>query len=349
MSMQDHIRKIMRSVGVSLRDESLDDTFIGLNIGERNSGAPVNTEHHGYRFFTRPYLNLDESNCMVDRRLSMLLNPNPQSIERKIRAYLDPELHRSEGQSWCPGVDVHNPFIPLLSNNLVSLTGWEDFTLNMNTTTPGVYRDVMSMPDDVPYQYGTYDLQATFRNIEGDPITLLHYMWLLYMGLNKEGRIMPYPELLLLNEFDANFRIYTLVMDKTQTFVTRLAAPGAAIMVNAPTGQILNKTGDHAESPFQVANEQLNFSYRCMGLTQYDHMLVYEFNDLVETFNPTMGDGKRGYETVKLKPIEKRWFTRRAYPYINPVNMELEWHVMRSYYNANIGMFQKVLEETQRT
>lgn len=339
MALEDHLRKIMRSIGTSLRDESIDDSFIGLNIGERNSNTPINTENHGYTFFTRPYMNLSEENCMVDRRLSMILNPNPQSIERKIRAYLDPELHRTMGQSWCPGVDVNNPFIPILSNNLISLTGFEDFTLNMASTTPGVYRDVMSIPDDVPYQYGTVDLQATFRNIVGDPITFLFYIWLVYMGLNKEGRIMPYPELLLMHEFDANFRVYRLVMDKTMTYVTRLAAPGACVPINAPTGQILNKTGDHAESPFNTANEQLNFSFRCMGLTTYDHILIYEFNDLVQTFSPNMRDGARGHLTIKLKQEEKRWFTRRALPFINPENMELEWHVNIEYYNSQIGLF----------
>lgn len=341
MAFEDHIAKIMRSIGVSLRDDSIDDSFIGLNIGERNSTAPINTENHGYTFFTKPYMNLDEGNCMVDRRLSMILNPNPQSIERRIRAYLDPAAHKRNGADWCPGVDHLNPFIPLLSNNLVSLTGFEDFTLNMASTTPGVYRDVMSIPDDVPYQYGTYDLQATFRNITGDPITFLFYIWLVYMGLNKEGRIMPYPELLLMHEFDANFRVYRLVMDKTMTFVTRLAAPGACVPLNAPTGQILNKTGDHAESPYNTANEQLNFSFRCMGLTNYDHILIYEFNDLVQTVNPYMRDGVRGVQTVKLRQDEKRFFTRRAYPYINPVNMELEWHVLSSYYEQQKSLFEQ--------
>lgn len=334
MSMKEHIEKIVKGMGVSPRDSSIDDTFMGLNITERNSTTPINTENHGYTFFTKPCMNLADSNCMVDRRLSMILNPNPQSIERKIRAYLDPDLHNLMGPEWCPGVDALNPFIPLLSNNLVNLTGFEDFVLNLSTTTPGVYRDVMSLPDDVPYQYGTYDLQATFRNITGDPITWMFYIWLVYMGLNKEGRIMPYPELLMLNEFDANFRVYRLVMDKTMTYVTRFAASGASIPMNTPTGQILNKTGDFQESPFNTANEQLNFSFRCMGLTVYDHILIYEFNDLVQTFNPLMRDGARGQQTVKLAQSEKRWFTRRAYPFINPETMELEWHVTRAYYDS---------------
>lgn len=342
MSMQSHIDRIVRGEGFSPRDSSLDDSFIGLNITERNSTTPVNTENHGYTFFTRPYFNLADENCIIDRRLSMVLNPNPQSIERKIRAYLDPRLHKLMGADWCPGVDMRNPFIPLLSNNLVSITGFEDFTLNLATTTPGVYRDAMSYPDDVPYQYGTYDLQTTFRNITGDPITWLFYIWLVYMGLNKEGRIMPYPDLMLLNEFDANTRVYRLVMDKTMTYVTRLAATGASIPMNAPTGQILNKTGDASDSPFNTANEQLNFSIRSMGLTVYDHILIYEFNDLVEDFNISMLDKNRDKAMVKLKPSEKNWFTRRAYPRINGLTMELEWYVDKAYYDSQVNLISRV-------
>lgn len=330
MALSDYLNQIIQNIGMSPRDRSIEDSFKGLNITGRNNAISLNTENHGYTFFTRPLLNLSDENCMVDRRLSQVLNPNALSIERNVRAYLDPRAHQNEakGTSWCPGVDPLNPFIPILSNNLISLTGWEDFTINLASTTPGIYRDVMSYVDDVPYQYNTFDLQATFRNIAGDPISWLFYIWLVYMGLSNEGRTMPYTDLVMLNEYDANTRIYRLVMDSTRTYVTRIAACGAALPMNAPTGQIMNFTGDGSETPFQTANDQLNFSFRCMGMTIYDHILIYEFNDLVETFNPLMRDENRGRLTRKLAQSEKQFFNFRSpYPHINPATMELEWHV----------------------
>lgn len=338
MALNDFINQIVRNTGLSPRDQAITDTFRGLNITGKNNAVPLNTENHGYTFFTRPYLNLSEQNCMVDRRLQMLLNPNPLSVERRVRAYLDPERHRNNGHDWCPGVDLFNPFITILSNNLISLTGWEDFTLNLSTTTPGVYRDAMSYVDDVPYQYGTYDLQMTCRNIDGDPITWMMAMMEIYMGLNREGRIMPYPELALLNEYDANVRCYRLVMDATKTYVQRVAANGAGLFMNAPTGQGLNFTGDGSETPYQTVSDQLNFSIRCMGLTIYDYILIYEFNELVQEFNPAMKDGSRGVATVKLSQNEKNWFNFDAYPYINvEAHNELEWHVFRHIYEARMG------------
>lgn len=338
MALSDFINQIIKNSGLSPRDQSIYDTFRGLNITGRNNAVPLNTENHGYTFFTRPYLNLSEANCLVDRRLQMLLNPNPHSIERRVRAYLDPEAHKVNGPDWCPGVDPLQPFMPLLSNNLISLTGWEDFTLNLSTTTPGVYRDAMAYVDDVPYQFGTYDLQMTCRNIDGDPISWMMYMWEVYMGLNREGRLMPYPELVLLNEYDANSRVYRLVMDSTKTYVQRVAACGAMLPMNTPSGQGINFTGDGSETPYQTVSDQLNFSWRCMGMTIYDYILIYEFNELVQEFNDAMKDGNRGVQTIKLGQNELNWFNFEAYPYINvEAHNELEWHVLRSTYNAKFG------------
>ena len=160
----------------------------------------------------------------------------------------------------------------------------------------------------------------------------------IYMGLNREGRIMPYPELALLNEYDANVRCYRLVMDATKTYVQRIAANGAGLFMNAPTGQGLNFTGDGSETPYQTVSDQLNFSIRSMGLTIYDYILIYEFNELVQEFNPAMKDGSRGVATVKLSQNEKNWFNFDAYPYINvEAHNELEWHVFRHIYEARLG------------
>lgn len=341
MSANSYIERISQNIGQVPRNQALQNAAFGMNILGRNSAIPQNTENHGYTFITKPLFNLSYDNCMVDRRLSMLLRENTECLERAIRVTLDPWSQTTKDNALVSTlVDPLSPFIPILSNNLISLNGWPDFTLNMSTTAAGIYRDAMAYVDDVPYQYETFTLQATYRNIEGDPITLLHYMWLLAAGLGKEGRTMPYPELVMMNERDYDTRIYRLITDQTRTYVTRIFACGAATPENAPTGEIANFTGDGSETGSQVISSQLNFSYRCNGVSTYDHMLVYEFNDLQQDFNPMMKDDARESMMHLLFPWEKNYFNFRAYPRINPINMELEWWVPKDEYeNIKAGNF----------
>lgn len=331
MAYDDFVSQILQNAGHAPRNRILQDSYQGLNIVGRNPGIALNNSNHGYTFFTRPCLNLSNGNCMIDRRLSQLLVENPASIQRLTRALLDP-LAQQRGEVPCSGVDPLNPFITLLSNNLMSLTGWEDFTLQSATTTPGVYRDSMSYVDDVPYQYGTYDLTSQFRNLEGDPITFFFYMWEVYMGLAKEGRVMPYPELVLRNEIDYNTRIYRLEMDYTRTYVFRIFACGASYPTTAPTGRSADFTGDGNETGVAQATENIGINFRAMGFTSYDYILIYEFNHVVEIFNKGMKDANRETLYQKLMPWEKEYYNYRSYPRIHPTTMELEWWVDKQYY-----------------
>ncbi|QBJ02626.1 virion structural protein [Pseudomonas phage Psa21] len=335
MSVNSYITNIAQNIGQVPRNQALSNAAFGINILGRNAPLQLNTENHGYTFFTKPLFNLSYDNCMVDRRLSMLLREDKDCLERLVRVTLDPwSMTQEQNPLTSTMVDPLSPFIPILSNNLISLNGWPDFTINMSTTTAGIYRDSMAYVDDVPYQYETFTLQGTYRNVEGDPVTLLHYMWLLAQGLGKEGRTMPYPELVMMNERDYDTRIYRLIMDQTRTYVTRIFACGAATPENAPTGEIANYTGDGSETGSQVISSQLNFSYRCNGVTTYDHILIFEFNDLQQDFNPGMRDDTREATMQLLYPWEKSYFNYRAYPRINPSNMELEWWVFKADYEA---------------
>jgi hypothetical protein len=346
MALDDYLNQIARNTGQAPRDRTISDAFYGLNIIGRNAPIVLNTENHGFTFFTRPCMNMSYDNLQVDRMLSLLLNPNPASMERMLRCYMDPwSQTQGQGQALltCPGVDYLSPFIPLLSNNLISLTGFDDFTIGTHSSEPGLYRESYSYVDDVPYQYGTYDLTATFRNISGDPISLMMRLWGQYMGLVYEGRLMPYPELVLMNELDYNTRIWRLMMDASRTYVTSLGAANACFPMTAPIGQKFNFTGDGSETPFQQVQENISISFRCHGFTYYDHILVYEFNTLQEEFNPNMRADRRDSAMQKLRPWEREYFNYQSYPRINPLDMELEWYVPMAVYNqAKSGVLRQV-------
>jgi len=332
MALDDYLTEIARNNGRSPRDRVISDSFYGLNISGRNAAIPLNTENHGYTFFTRPDMNMSYDNLAADRVLSNLLNQDEFSVQRMIRAYLDPNLEINKVYS--PGIDQRNPFIPLLGNNLISLSGWPDFTLNTQTSQPGLYHEAYSYVDDIPYHYSSYDLTANFRNLTGDPITFMMLMWGWYQGLVYEGRIWPHPNNIIYNTIDYQTRIWRLIMDPSRTYVTRIGATGASFPMTAPVGNIFNFEGDGSESPFTTANDQISISFRCMGFTYYDYILVYEFNTLGEIFNKNMRDGPRQQFYHKLHPAERDYFNYTAYPRINEYTMELEWWVDKNIYAA---------------
>lgn len=335
MALEDYLNQIAQNIGFSPRDRGLTDSFYGLNIIGRGAPVPLNTENQGFTFFTKPDLNLSYDNLQVDRVMSNLLMENDNGIQRAVRSYLDPTAHR-DGLS-CPNVDPLNPFIPLLSNNLLTITGWEDLTLGTHTSNPGLYREAWSYVDDVPYHYGTYDLQCSFRNLVGDPITFMMLMWERYSSLVYEGRFMPYPENVLLNSIDYNTRIYRMTTDATRTYVTRIFACGAAFPMTAALAQHADYQANWTSSndtPFATVNDQITFTFRAMGFTYYDHILIYEFNQLVQDFNPSMRDDQRESVMHELASSEREYFNYKAYPRINPMTMKLEWWMPKEAYTA---------------
>lgn len=338
MTTASYLDQIALNAGMPLRDRAISNTFYGLDPVGRNAPIPVNRENHGYTFFTRPMMNMSYNNLIVNRVLSNLLSENPKSLSRMIRATFDPYHQLADYANFrSEGIDNLNPFIPLLSNNLISLSGWPDFTLNTHTSQPGLYREAYSYVDDIPYNYEVFDLQASFRNLSGDPISFMMLMWGWYMGLVYEGVIMPYPELILLNEIDYNTRIYRLIMNADKTHVTRIGATGAAFPITAPIGNIFNFEGDGSQTPFTTANDQISVNFRCMGFIYYDNILVYQFNRTMEIFNANMSDRNRENYYVKLHRSERDYFRYSVYPRINPETMELEWWVDKTLYNNERG------------
>ena len=327
--LRNSIDRIRRASGNSIQDKALVDTFRGLSVQGGNTQAPINQESQGYVFFTKPALNLAKRNIMNDPVLSMLLTNSSDSMPRAVRCYLDHTVGASEG---IPSsvVDDHLPFIPVLSNNLVSLTGYRDYTNQTSSTAAGVYRETMHVVDDVPYDYEPYSLTANFRNISGDVMTYLPYIWCYYAASARIGNIIPYPEFLFYRELDYTTAIFRFTMDKTRRYITGMHKTGAAIPINAPIGEKFDYTAYGNNNPDINADKQISINFQCVGSTVYNPLIAYEFNTLVMQWNRHMRDTERSREMVKLELGERPYFNYHCYPLINFNTMELEW-----YANAN--------------
>jgi hypothetical protein len=361
----ENIDNLTKTVPTGQISTAIGNSFFGINHRQTPAPIQINKDYFGLTFFTRPNLNLTTENIRAARLLAPLLSKEEASVQRIIRCMLDSTLARKGFNS--PVVDNQQAFIPILTNHLVSMAGWPDVIVPTMTSPPGIYQESFSFADGVTANYSTYDIQANFRNIPGDPITTLFFYWMHYQSLVYQGIIVPYPDYIVQNEIDYMTRIYRLTLDTTKQRVTKIAACGAAYPISAPVGASFNFESDR---PINSAmHDQISISFRCTGAMYQDDILISEFNRTTAIFNRALEDSNfkitksekvqnpltGAYETVpvftndhytKLAAKELGLFNNRGYPRINPYSYELEWWVDNNDYKYIMSLPNNPLNST---
>lgn len=324
-------------------DRANGDNYFGLNHRQTPPPLGINRDYYGLTFFTRPRLNLSTENARTVRKFGHLLTNQTQSLPRIIRCLLDPTLAQSQSIT-SEFVDPLQAFIPLLTNTMQSITGWPDLEALTFVAHEGIMKESYSFVDSSIELYGTYDITANFRNIPGDPILLMFYVWLYYSSYVYLGTLIPYPDALIANEIDYMTRIYRLVLDPSRRFVTKIAATGASFPTNVPFGAAINHDAEH---PINQNTAQISISFKSNGIMYGDTILMDEFNRTVALFNPAMADAQftsttdpstglptstnSYYQRIPLSAL--KLFNNRGYPRINLTTHELEWWVDPTEYS----------------
>ena len=272
------------------------------------SSAPANRDSTGYTLFTKPVLNLTYDNINLIRKLEFLGDEDPLGMACAIKCALSPYgIHVSVPQDNSARnirsriEDDKSAFISCLSNGLISLSGWPDKTLDTYTSAEGIAKEVISMVDGRVDQYGSYDLSADFRNVRGDVIPTLISAWVEYMGRVAEGTISPYPVMIAENEIDYMTRIYRIVMDESDNYVTKIGSCGGAFPIAVPNAAAFNVDRNRVISD---ANTQVSLPFKCIGFEDNDPILIKEFNEVVEMFNIDM---REEYREDRMIPMIGRY------------------------------------------
>ncbi len=335
-----NIDDILAASGFGLIDSAVTANFWGVRRGNNIMPSPLPYENTGITFFTKPRLKLTDSN-ILGNLLSLLASDNPRSMARAIRAFLDPYTGGSstatattlKGMDIKPYksdlVDPLNPFITILGNNTISMTGFPDSDLNTYTAPEGVYHETWSMADDIVTLFGRYDLSCTFRNMYGDPIGTMIYLWLYYMSAVYVGDIYPYIDSIMDNEIDYQTRIYRFILDPTRTRVLRMFCSGASFPTAANTGANFNVTEG---KPLVQESNEYSVNFTCSGAVYYDPRIIKWFNKTVTNFNQNMKDGVREQAYMKIPYGKQNIMDNMGYPRINPSNMDLEWWIEPTVY-----------------
>lgn len=325
-SLHERLRATFRTLPLGDMKNTISRNIRGINHRQIAQPLMPNMDHYGLTFFTRPDLNLATANIRRSRMFTDMLTEVPRSVPRIVRCLLDPSLqHRSVNPISCPLVDANSPFIPILTNNLVSCSGFPDLDVPLWTSTEGYQREQYAQVQGGLLFNGTTDLSCTFRNIDGDLIGYLFFIWCLYMAeiyLVNEG-MSPKLYNIMSHTKDYETRIYRLRMDRNNKHVTRIMAANACIPYTLSTGQ--DADFDSKQGMHHIAES--NYSFKAQGIIYNDPILIYEFNDIVETFNPLMSDDRRDKYMVQVPYQLLDTINTYGTPRINPMTMELEWYL----------------------
>jgi len=336
------LNDIWKSTMVGDVRSAIGAALYGINHRQTPGAVPINRDGNGLTFFTRPQLNLTDDNASVLRTMVPLLTTEPESIQRMVRKLLDPRQQDLP----CSLVDDKLAFIPILTNHLLSCSGWPDPSLDVHTSKPGVYKEEFSLYDSVTDKYSSWNLSTTFRNMVGDPIGLILQTWLDYGSAVFRGDMTPYADFIASNTYDYNTRIYRLVLDRNRRLVQKIACTGASIPLNNPQGNSFNFEHDR---PINQGNDQIQVNWRCIGYQYNDHILVREFNAAVGIFNPAMRDANYYLDMVQVPEAALLLFNNMGYPRIDPDSLELQWWVSQDQYEAIMGGFTRTAQATGLT
>lgn len=325
------MRRLSREQGYGSTGAQFHDLLGGFNRSQQGNPLPANTDMQGLTFFTRPNLNLSYDNVMAIRQLSVLSSNVPESYNRVIRRMLWPDSKSSDIRGDKGLFDNRNAFMPLLSNSLTAMSGWPDMTLHAYSSNEGMAKEVWMMNDSIAEINGRFDLDCTFENTLGDPISLTFFSWLLYIGgvyLGTKIRAAGYS--ILQCEMDYNTRIYRFLTDWSGRYIQKWAACGAGFPTGLSIGSGFNYNRDQ---PYSEANKSIQIPFACTVAEYNDPITLWEFNKTTVMFNPDMGDDVRNDRMQKITPEERKLFNYRGFPWINlDKDNELEWWVDNDVY-----------------
>jgi hypothetical protein len=331
------IELITRQSGMGDLQRAHYNMLRGINY--RGTGNPVvsNLDNTGLTFFTRPRMALPTDNLQLDRKLAQLATTDSITLQRMVRCLLDHVGEVNRGVI-TPLTDPRLPFIPVLTNNLLSLSGWPDPVMNYWTSKAGNWKEAMALVDDVYICSDVFQLTANYSNTAGDPISLLIDTWCTYASYVYIGIFDPYPDSIALNEVDYQTRIYQLVLDPGRRFIQKIAATGASFPTSTPMGASFNFD---STKPYNFNNGQLSIPFTCTGAMYNDPILFLEFNALQTEWCGDMGKivddrttgkstGPSGWRQITVDQAMN--YNYMALPHIHIYTSELQWWITDAEY-----------------
>lgn len=325
------VDQVSRITGLGSLSDAYGNMLRGIN--HRGLGNPINKnlDNSGIAFVVRPDLNLSYDNIAQSRTLIGLGVEDGKSptLQRALRSMLDPRASLDRDIT-SPLFNHLQPFLPVLSNNMLSLNGWPDRAPEVGNSEAGYMKEQMIWLDGTYKIRGQFDLTATFRNTAGSPIMALISAWIETAIHGHDGIMTPYMDNVVNRRIDYSTRIYHFTLDPGRRYIQQWAACGGGFPSSDPIGQMFNFQG--GETMIQ-SSDQFSINFSCVGADYNDPITFWEFNQLVSMFNPAMKVVRYNQDgTVVLAgpyyKIDTGLLRQANYygtPLIHPLTNELMW------------------------
>lgn len=354
--------RIRLTVGLGIAAQRMTNPLMGFNHMMANNPIPVNREYGGLTFFTRPDFNLDYNNIANSRRFSNMAMQPRSSLDYSLLAALDPDfelgfsdssrnsrgaLRSRLGTPFMPDIPFDNlqAFIPLLSTQLVSLSGMPDESVDNWMSDEGIKREQWGMVDSTHEINNSFSLSTTLTNPYGNAIMRLASIWIEYMSGVKEGRFMPKIRNSIQRRIDYQSRIYGMRYDPLGN-ITRFWTACVAWPMNNNAGQMASVDNS---KPQMNDDTNISLQWQCIGARYDDPLYMDMFNATVSYFNPDMAPTAEAIRTgnfipqgmdamQQVPPQALPLFNYYGYPRIDPVRRKLTWWV----YNVD---YQRIMKK----
>lgn len=324
--------RILASTNAGSGKAAISNTLRGINADSKTTILDMDTDN-ALVLFTRPMLNLINSNIRNIPKLYNLMH-SKDGLHRYIRMLLDPNLKLGKlGNSINSKlIDNENPFMPVFTNLLTSLSGWPDEVTGSYTSKEGIRKEKYIFVDGASETNRDFTLDATFRNTRLEPVKEIVRNWYMYETLVAEGKLQPYYGRMVNREIDYSTRIYVLVLNSTRRKVIKIAAIGGGYPLNNAIGKDFEYNRDNINR----FNKETTVRFLCVGAMYNDPYLIHAFNQTVATTCSGIrkwikGGHLEGY--VYLTQSELEIFNFYAIPIIDYDTLELKWIVKAETYD----------------
>jgi hypothetical protein len=325
------IDKIRKVDGRPAYDRSMTDLVWGFNHRQLKVPEMPLSDTDGFSFYTRPELNLSYDNIKNVPEFDFLHKGGPYSMGAVIRAYLDPISSADPScEAYTPLVDPQNPFIPILTNLINDFSGAPDIENPYWSSDPGRFDEQYLIPNGISGVYNIWESNATFRNVRGDPITALFFVWVTYINRVAENSMKPWFRNLVEDEMDSFTRHYRFITDETRTRFTKNMCSIASL----PTGSTIGSSFDqNSQRPYTEANKEVAVPFVNIGAYYLSTRVVDDFNTTVINFNSGMKPSSDGVisRMRRLSRSELKLFNWRGVPRLKE-DQTIEWYVSDDTY-----------------